>query len=78
MRLQKNDLESYCNAMRNKTDSKYGIIPHQNGFWSRTLEVINNETQEKETIVSMVTTREAYEYMRAFYRGMEFQKSIEK
>lgn len=71
MRLMEDDLKSFCTIMSDRTNKKYSIEATKYEYWRR-LELINNETKERERITSMLNLREAYEYLRAFYKGMNY------
>lgn len=74
MRLQANDLLTYCNAMNRKTEWKYTMNAEKSdyGYWR--LELVDNTTWESERLISGLTLREAHEFLRGFYRGMEYTK----
>ena len=57
--------------MDRKTEGKFSISPVKTsyGYWS--LEMLNNETNEIEKLQWGLTLREAYEFLRAFYKGLE-------
>ena len=76
MRLQQQDLENYCKAMLWKTNKKYSIVCGKGDYWYWKLVLKNNETEVTETITSGLTLREAHEYLRAFYRGLEYSKLL--
>lgn len=77
MRLQKEDLISYCNAMRRKTDWKYNLIAEKSDYWFWKIAIQNNENWESEGLTSGLTLREAHEFVRAFYRGLEYSKILD-
>lgn len=76
MRLQKEDLISYCNAMRRKTDWKYNLIAEKSDYWFWKIHIQNNDTLESEMLTCGLTLREAHEFVRAFYRGLEYSKIL--
>ena len=77
MRLQQQDLLSYCNVLNRETNGKYSIIAEKSEYWYWKLYIQNNETKEKEGLATYwLNLREAHEYLRAFYEGIRFQKSI--
>lgn len=77
MRLQEYDLTMACNRMLIKTAKKYAIIPTKSEYWYWSLELKNKDTWELESIAWSLTLREAYEYLRAFYRGLEYSKILD-
>ena len=76
MRLLQNDLISYCQCMDWKTNKKYKLNANKNEYWNRIIEIVNNENWEIERLAWGLSLREAYEYLRAFYRGMEYWKIL--
>ena len=54
--------------MDRKTEGKFSISPVKTsyGYWS--LEMLNNQNQEITHLRGGLTLREAYEFLRAFYR----------
>lgn len=72
MRLQKQDLIKYATHLKTDyTSGKYSIKVEQTTFWDYKLELRNNEKQTFE-IIFVWKTREAYEFLRGFYRAYNF------
>lgn len=59
-----------------KTEWKFTISPVKTdyGYWR--LDLLNNDTQEIEHLQGGLTLREAYEFLRAFYRWVELANYI--
>lgn len=57
--------------MWRKTDGKFTISPVKNNYGCWSLDMLNNETKEIEHLHGWLTLREAYEFLRAFYKGLE-------
>jgi len=62
--------------MDRKTEWKFSIIPTKTDYWYRRLDLLNNETGEVEKIGWTWTLRETYEFLRAFYKGLEVANYI--
>ena len=76
MRLTEFDLTCYCNAMDKKTDWKFSISPVKTSYGDWSLEMLNNQNQEITHLRGGLTLREAYEFLRAFYRWLELANYI--
>lgn len=72
MRLTTDDLLSSAKTMSRITKNKYEIIAtkSQYGYWK--LEIKNNEDWTTERLTGGITTREAYEALRAVYATFRF------
>lgn len=57
--------------MDRKTDWKFSISPVKTTYWNWSLEMLNNQNQEITHLGGGLTLREAYEFLRAFYKGLE-------
>lgn len=75
MRLTETDLNMVCNRLSIKTAHKYAIINKKDNNWYWTLDIKNKENWKIDTLATYLTTREAFEYLRAFYRGIDFYLS---
>jgi len=75
MRLTETDLNMVCNRLSIKTEHKYTIINKKDNSWYWTLDIKNKENWKIEPIATYLTTREAVDFLRAFYRGMDFYLS---
>lgn len=72
MRLQKQDLIKYATYLKTDyTSGKYSIKVEQTTFWDYKLELWDNEKQTFE-IIFVWKTRDAYEFLRGFYRAYRF------
>ena len=72
MKLQKHDLIKYATYLKTDyTNGKYSIKIEDNGYWENKLELWDNEKQTFE-IIFVWKTRDAYEFLRGFYRAYRF------
>ena len=75
MKLQATDLISYCKNMEKMTNNRFVIIPTYSDYHYWTLEIKDTEELTQETLVSWLTTREAYEALRGIYNTYRFFNS---
>lgn len=72
MRLQKTDLIKYATYMKTDyTNGKYSIRVKENSIGENVLELRDNEKETSE-IIFCWKTRDAYEFLRGFYRAYRF------
>lgn len=72
MRLQKQDLIKYATYLKTDyTSGEFSIKVEQTTFWDYKLELRNNEKQTFE-IIFCGKLRDAYEFLRGFYRAYRF------
>lgn len=73
MRLTKDDLIKMTRRLTEYSNWKYSIIPHrsESGGYRR-LDLFNNQNPGYEIVGVQLTTREAYEFLRGFYRAYRF------
>jgi hypothetical protein len=76
MKLLPNDLITYCKAMNTKTNWKFSITPVKDDYWYWKLELINNSTNEVDILWWWMNLREAHDFMRAFYRWLEYYDKV--
>lgn len=75
MRLQKWELIRYATYLKTDyTNGKYSIKVKENTRGDNTLELRNNEKETFE-IIFVWKTRDAYEFLRGFYRAYRFFNS---
>lgn len=72
MRLTNDDLLISTKTMARMTNNKYEIIATKSQYWYWKLEIKNNENWATELLTWWVTTREAYEALRAVYATFRF------
>lgn len=72
MRLQKGELIRYATYLKTDyTNGKYSIKVNETSIWDLTLELRDNEKETFEVIFCW-KTRDAYEFLRGFYRAYRF------
>ena len=76
MRLQPRELESYCHSLARKTENRFTLKPSKSQYWYWKLDIVNNDTWEEIWLASSLTLREAHEFVRAFYRWLEYSKLL--
>lgn len=74
MRLQKADLESKCELIKDKTNGQFRIIIEKT-FIGYRLELVNERTKTAHPLTSW-NLRECYFFLTAFYRGLDYSKLL--
>lgn len=75
MRLQKEDLENYALFLKNRTKWNFEIIVKK---WFSGYDILIKQTKTgKEIPLTCWNIRECFEYLRAFYRGLDYSKILD-